>query len=318
MKREKSTEYSLINSRLNGQENIIPNALYKYRSFDKHAFDMLENDYVFLCKVENLDDPSECKATLSLDDFYKVNSIELSYRVVDGILSYLRPYASVNNYEQIRNLVYRTMAPNGNIRRNYILDISFDIQKLVPSVNVADFVNFFGNIPERMNKPKMRQELEERLMFANDARSKMGICSLTELSDSSEMWDNYADKSTGYCVQYSIEEYDYKRDLFPVCYSDERNTDILSALIGSYIGQSIFRMTNGRIDADKSQYIRLFLTKNKLWDYQKEWRILGAANEKIRAPKTEAIHIGKNASEENKMKMKEYCERHGILLIQKL
>lgn len=316
MEKDKITKYSFINSRLIGQENSPPKALYKYRPFDVHAFDMLENDYLFLCKVENLDDPSECKTKLSLDDFYKVNSIELSYRVVDGILAYLRPYTSEKDYEQICNLVYSTMAPNGSIRRNYILDVSFEIAKRVPSLNVAWFVNFFGSIPESINKPEMRREIEERLILAGMARSEMGVCSLTELSNSPEMWDKYADKSTGYCVQYSIEEYDYKQDLFPVVYSNERNTDVISAVIGSYIGYSIFRMTRGEFDADMSQYTRLFLTKNTVWDYQKEWRIFGAANEKINSPKIEAIHIGKNASEENKIRIEEYCKCRGILLIQ--
>ena len=72
----------------------------------------------------------------------------------------------------------------------------------------------------------------------------------------------------------------------------------------------------GQIDADKSQYIRLFLTKNTIWQYQKEWRIIGNANEKIKAPKISAVHIGKKISKENRIKMEQFCIPRNIALIQ--
>lgn len=76
-------------------------------------------------------------------------------------------------------------------------------------------------------------------------------------------------------------------------------------------------MTNGQIDADKSQYFRLFLTKDTKWEYQKEWRILGKANEHMTAPKIKTIYIGKNASSDNRQKMREYCDKHNITLVVK-
>ena len=49
-----------------------------------------------------------------------------------------------------------------------------------------------------------------------------------------------------------------------------------------------------------------------LVDYQKEWRLLGDANQKIKAPKINAIYIGKNASKENKEKLISFCINKGI------
>lgn len=306
-----------INARLNGQKVNVPQSLYKYRPFDEHTFDMLENEYIFLCKAKNLDDPSECTATLTPDDYYDVNTNRLSYRVVDGILEYLRPYCSEANFDEIKNQVYLTMAPDGYVKRNYLLEASFVMQELAPDVNIAPFINFLGNIPEKMQEPEIGESIKKLLSLAYYAREYMGICSLSELSDFTEMWENYADNSSGYCIEYDVEGYVHALDVFPVVYSDERNTDILSAILGGFLGKFIFGMTNGQIDADKSQYFRLFLTKDTKWEYQKEWRILGKANEHMTAPKIKTICIGKNASSDNRQKMREYCDKHNITLVVK-
>ncbi len=306
-----------INARLNGQKVNVPQSLYKYRPFDEHTFDMLENEYIFLCKAKNLDDPSECTATLTPDDYYDVNTNRLSYRVVDGILEHLRPYCSEANFDEIKNQVYLTMAPDGYVKRNYLLEASFVLQELAPDVNIAPFINFLGNIPEKMQEPEIGESIKKLLSLAYYAREDMGICSLSELSDFTEMWENYADNSSGYCIEYDVEGYVHALDVFPVVYSDERNTDILSAILGGFLGKFIFGMTNGQIDADKSRYFRLFLTKDTKWEYQKEWRILGKANEHMTAPKIKTIYIGKNASSDNRQKMREYCDRHNITLVVK-
>ena len=147
-------EFNFLNARLNGQTVTLPETLYKYRPFDEYAFDMLENEYLFLCKAEKLDDPSECIATLTLEDFYDVKTGRLSFRVVDGILHYLRPYCSEANYEKVRKLVYRTMTPDGYVRRNYLLEANFAMQELAPGVDIAPFINFLGNIPEKCKNQK--------------------------------------------------------------------------------------------------------------------------------------------------------------------
>ena len=75
-----------VNAWLEGKNVEIARFLYKYRPFDEYSFDMLDNAYLFLCKVKNLDDPSECTATLSIKDYYNVRTTLLSLYVGDGIL----------------------------------------------------------------------------------------------------------------------------------------------------------------------------------------------------------------------------------------
>lgn len=310
-------ELEYINSHLNKKAVERPKMLYKYRPFDEHTFDMLENEYFFLCKAKDLDDPSECKTTFVIEDFYDVKTGQVSYRVVDGILEYLAPYASKDAFEQIRGLVFRTTRPDGSIDRRLLLESTFEMEELAPNVDLAPTVNFLANIPERFAEPEMRERIETLLLLALQAREKMGICSLTELADSPEMWKNYADNSTGYCIQYTMDGYDDHQSLFPVVYSDKRDTEILPAILSSFLGFFIVGMSYGRIQADQSHFFRLFLTKNMTWSYQKEWRIIGNANEKVKAPKVEAVYIGENSNEENRCAMNRFCEKNGITLLQK-
>ena len=307
-------ELEYINSHLNKKAVERPKMLYKYRPFDEHTFDMLENEYIFLCKAKDLDDPSECKTTFVIEDFYDVKTGRISYRVVDGILEYLAPYASKDDFKQIRGLVFRTMRRDGSIDRRLLLESAFEMEELAPNVDLAPIVNFLANIPERFAEPEMRKRIEVLLLLAMQAREKMGICSLTELADSPEMWKNYADNSTGYCLQYSMDEYDDKQSLFPVVYSDKRDTEILPAIISSFLGFFIVAMSYGRIPADQSQFFRLFLTKNMIWAYQKEWRIIGNANEKIKAPHIGTIYLGANISDLNRKAMERFCQKNKIVL----
>ena len=46
-----------------------------------------------------------------------------------------------------------------------------------------------------------------------------------------------------------------------VIYDDNRKTNIIVQLVGSFIGQMIIGMSDGQIFADATHFIRLFLTK---------------------------------------------------------
>lgn len=59
---------------------------------------------------------------------------------------------------------------------------------------------------------------------------------------------------------------------------------------------------NGQIQTDSSHLIRLFLTKYKKCEYQKEWRFLGYTNEKPKSPKIKTIYLDKNVTAENKIR----------------
>lgn len=153
--------------------------------------------------------------------------------------------------------------------------------------------------------------------MASNAKEKIGICSLTEHRDNEWMWNNYADKSTGYCVEYDFGNSNLKQKLYPVIYEDNRETNIILKIAGNFIGQLLRTFSQNKIESDISQFLRLFLTKDTIWSYQNEWRLIGEANGIVKsAPKVKAIYLGKNVSNENRLKMEEYCKNNNINLVQ--
>ena len=308
---------NIINKKMHGKASEYPKLLYKYRPFDEFTFDMLENEYLYLCPAENLDDPSECKVSLEIQDLYDLETNQLKFKCIAGILDYIKPYTSEENFENVKEVVSRAITPNGYVKRNWLLDASFELQELVPDENIAQLINWLGNIPEMLNDPKISESIKKLFVLAIDARKNMGICSLSEVKDSHQLWINYAQNETGYCVEYDLTDYENLVFLYPVIYEDDRKTNIANNIVMSFIGEMIFGMSNGQIMADRTPYMQMFLTKNTIWDYQKEWRLLGDANQKIKAPKIKAIYIGKNASKENKENLIAFCKEKNIVIKEK-
>lgn len=291
-----------------------PASLFKYRPFDEHTFDMLENKYLFLCVAEKLDDPTECMASLNMQNIYDLEKDGLKTQCVFQIMEFIRPYTSKENFEQIQLLISQVLNRNGTVRPNHLLDIQPEIDELVPGVNTAPIVNYLVNIPEKLDEPGMNEQIKTLILGAYEARQKMGICSLCEDADNEYMWANYAGKNSGYCVEYDFSDFKTPNILFPVIYQDERETNIVMSIVANFIGQMIFGMSSHQIKPDTSQYLRLFITKYKQWEYQNEWRILGDANTRTPAPKIKRIILGVDASVEDKEAIRKYCNENNIPL----
>ena len=291
-----------------------PASLFKYRPFDEHTFDMLENKYLFLCVAEKLDDPTECMTSLNMQNLYDLERDGLKRQCVFQIMELIRPYTSEENYEQIQVLISQVLNGNGTVRPNFLLDIQPEIDELVPDVNTAPVVNYLVNIPEKLDEPGISDQIEALILGAYEARQKMGICSLCEDSNNEYMWENYAAKNSGYCIEYDFSDFKTSNQLFPVIYQDERETNIVMSIVANFIGQMIFGMSNHQIQPDTSQYLRLFITKYKEWEYQDEWRLLGDANTRFPAPKIKRIILGTQVSKENKEAIYRYCKENNIPL----
>ena len=306
-----------INQKLTGQEPEIPRYLYKYRPFDRYTYDMLDNAYLYLCPAKNLDDPSECTVSFDTQDYFDFESNRLIFRCVELILEIIRPHTSEDNFNNLRSVIARTITPNGYVRRDFLLDALFEMEKYAPKEDCIALVNWLGNIPERLDSPTIRSQMEKLFLAAYKARDDMGICSLSVLDNDDEMWENYTDGSAGYCVEFDMTGYEHSEVVFPVIYDDERANNIAMTIMADFIAQAIYGVSGGQLTVDRSNYIRMFLTKESKWDYQKEWRIIGDANERIAAPTIKAIYLGKNISDENRKAMQQYSAEHDIACIQR-
>lgn len=242
-----------------------PKCLYKYRPFDKYSFDMLENEYLYLCPAEKEDDETECMTTVDFERLIDLKTNNLKRECVNQIIELIRPYSSEETYENAKNKILAITRKNGTVPANFMLDLSLELQEMAPEYKeiIAQLVNWIVGIPEMLDKPEISSQLEPLFLTAYNARKETGICSLAESKDIDYMWENYANGYSGYCIEYDLTDYEFNVGVLPVIYQDERQTNIIMQLVGSFIGQMITGFSNGQIQADSSHFIRLFLTKYK-------------------------------------------------------
>lgn len=303
-----------INERIKGNKSSVPNSLFKYRPFDEFTYDMLENEYLYLCAAKRLDDPSECVVSFDVQDYIDIQTNQLTKYCVEQIMESIRDYTGDVNFRRIQSIIASIMTPDGLVKRNWLLDASFELQELAPNADIVSLVNILGNIPESINDKQVREQIEQLFIRAAKAREQFGVCSLTTEKNDSVMWKDYANDGTGYCVEYDLLNYRYSELLFPVVYNDQRENNVLMNIVCDFIGQMVIGISNGQIDADRSKYLRMFLTKDEKWQYQKEWRIIGDAGQKLEAPTIKAIYLGDNVQTVDAIKMESFCDKKRIIL----
>ena len=277
-----------------------PTSLFKYRPFDKFTFDMLEKNYIYCCPADKEDDETECTVTFDFDRLIDLETNNLKFECINRIIEMIRPYCSEDTFDIVKDRILSIVKKDGTAPANYMLDVSTELEQMLPEgLNIAPLVNWIVNIPKQLDNPEVSNQLEPLFLTAYNARTEIGISSMAESNDIEYMWKNYAANES----------------ILPVIYQDERETNIIIQLVESFLGQMITGLSNGQIKADVSQFIRLFLTKYRKWEYQKEWRFIGSANDKPSAPKVKCIYLGKNVSNDNKEKMIKYAIDRNIKIV---
>lgn len=290
-----------------------PKSLFKYRPFDEWTFEMLEENYLYFRQAKKEDDETECLTELDNLNYLSIKLIRTA--IIDVLLDDIRVHTTENNFEYLRQLVFQCADADMKIRNNYLIDYSHVFRELVQDYNSSPLINYLAAIPNSVDSVVLYQ-FYILLTKAAQAREDIGICSLTESPFIDDLWNRYADKGSGYCIEYEIEDCDWITDeLFPVIYEDQREYGVLICLCRNYVSNCINKMRIEYGQKDASQYLRLFISKFKKWSQQREWRLLGEKEEHRKAPKIRRIYLGKNIDESNKQKMMDYCREHQIEIV---
>ena len=132
------------------------------------------------------------------------------------------------------------------------------------------------------------------------------------------MWGHYADGHRGYCVEYDFangEADSWIWDMFPVIYSSKRiqvfDFESTAYELREEIKEGYLEETKG-----------LFLYKDSIWKYEKEWRyivrkdLVDSASLvenrmfKIKAPRIKSIYLGAKIDDACKPKMADAIKRY--------
>ena len=120
-----------LNSRIYSNNNLPyggPKLLYKYRPFDKYSFDMLENEYLYLCPAEKEDDETECMTTVDFERFIDLESNNLKSECVKQIIELISTDSSEETYENAKNKISAITRKNGTVPANFVFYFILELQ----------------------------------------------------------------------------------------------------------------------------------------------------------------------------------------------
>lgn len=133
---------------------------------------------------------------------------------------------------------------------------------------------------------------ETYMNFKNNVR----IACFTTSQDNTLMWSHYAENHSGYCIEYDTQNSTMFRNMvLPVIYKNKR-----------------YDCTQCLITKSKNIAINAIFFKDKVWDYENEWRAFGTADyfgenknpvQLINA--ISAIYIGAISEQKNVKKVKQ-------------
>ena len=146
---------------------------------------------------------------------------------------------------------------------------------------------------------------------------------LTENPNSILMWSHYADKHTGFCIEYNFNQADSSitDHLVKVKYSNKLVHLKKSSLIQMlHIKTTPNYIKNPKVtQLTHRTYAEAITTKNTVWKYEQEWRLIyKKSDENIipNFPYATKIILGPNINEMNKKLLIELSKKKGIPVFQ--
>lgn len=123
-------------------------------------------------------------------------------------------------------------------------------------------------------------EINDKVLHDLDRLSNCAyIKSFSEEKSNLLMWAHYADNYCGMCVEYDFSKLDEAvlYHLFPVFYSNAKKAGMALEYTISELND-LQTANRERYFPDDTDFLKdimhLFLTKSKIWEYEKEWRII--------------------------------------------
>ena len=180
-----------------------------------------------------------------------------------------------------------------------------DLDEIDKMMQLTDYL-----MPEKANDIKASisffREMGEEYLRLTNSLFRIG-CLATDYKNRL-MWSHYSDSHKGYCI-----EFDFSRDdsfvmnnpPLPVVYSEKRPLIPWAAALN--------KTPEEMAEASKQVMVGL-LTKDKIWEYENEWRILIPAKDNpiLRMPPITCIYLGASIEESDKTKILEIAREKGI------
>lgn len=304
----------------------MPKSLYKYRKIDCYSLKCLENDEAWFSHPKDFDDTVD--STLNNDIEEELADFEKNPQMITKLLSktFINAFASkygtsidMSMFDEAFLLFNEDGTINDVDTKKYLSEKKpqYATDECIKRLKI----NSSGLINEKV-KESVKGFLSTYLEMNDRVRSESLTFSLAEESDNQAMWGLYADESKGFCIEYSFSPNNFLGqrillNLFPMYYGDKPLIKLFDVLIrGIYSINNI----NGIAYEDFQEWFLSTLTKDKSYEFQKEWRItfdktMGDNLQKF--PFIKSIILGERISEDNAKKLIEIAKKKNILIYQR-
>lgn len=279
-----------INAAYSLKEKNLPNLIYKYRNCDGNSFEYFSANKIRLSDPHSFNDPFDSAFTANYMDFW-LSSLRRAFRETA-----IETGLDEKDSSQLIKIVSEAADPISASIDYLGTRQGYDIAK------IAELKTQFKKISER-------NALERHDEFVSGVRSTFRICCFSELKSSILMWSHYADKHSGFVLEYDISKLDeyspFRRLLFPVIYQDHFH-DVAD-----------FLQTDKGANYNNRFLNKAALLKSPEWAYEREWRLL-LANGLMRNESScsivppSALYIGAKTSPENIAKLVEISKSKAI------
>lgn len=291
-----------------------PIILYKYRPFDKYAFEMIEEGYAYLAPVQGLDDPFDCLNDFTINDYYNENTCEITPKAIDYIIKLFCQRGIQNlSTKQVKELAFQCIKEDSLDYEKYpkIVVSSGSITR----TTVEPFFVALNAFNENFTRVIEAAKVDGFAQSAMSPSDRVGICSLSEKRDNKVMWSLYGNNYEGYCIEYDIpKRQEVTPNLCPVIYTKRNNNKFIEKMIEYAMGAFMRAVTDGRLTGNIGASMELFCTKDTDWSYQAEWRLIANAGGKCRFLNIKAIYLGFKVKKSNENKMKKLAKEKGFNL----
>lgn len=239
---------------------MMPNSLFRYRPIDSNNKEKLEqqinafkNDKIYAVTADKFNDPYD---TLVRYD-------------IDAIKYFVKNSVSLNTLLQIKKYLEEGNDFPDTIKQMYPDNYIDSFKKQILTCDVK-------SMEDVVEKHKNQMLLSIDFWFpllAQISKRFVTIACFCETVQSIVMWSHYANSHQGFALEYyfrpTLSKGIENCGIYPVIYDDER----IDASI--YMTCSLLRLNGINIkNPDALSHIKCALHKAKLWEYEKEWRML--------------------------------------------
>lgn len=291
----------------------IPSKLYKFRECNNQNFSALSQNCIWMPKAKDFIDISDCSTAVKFD-FKKLmvdksttqqgylDSIKTIGKILDIVSIRLEDLQSIEKF-----IVESQSEVTINNHREMLSGI-IDKERETSYFEWAEFL--YDKQLDCISK------LNPTNLVSDETRNIMHVYSMTSIMDNNLLWENYAGKYTGFCIEYTIPEDSFFDDakllhLFPVIYKskipfieatdfnvDEINEETLEWFKKSYGSSLMIQMLYKRMD----------------YKFEHEWRMIGVGLETPLQtfPYISRIIAGKDIKPGNLQRLRKIAKSLGV------